>query len=64
MIRLIPFLIVLAMALGLLALGRLWSPWIYIPAWVLTTVVIVGIWDLIQSEHALRRNFPVAARSP
>ena len=62
MIRLIPFLIVFATAAGLLALGRLWSPWVYVPAWVLTTVAIIGIWDLIQTEHALRRNFPLVAR--
>jgi glutamate synthase domain-containing protein 2 len=62
LIRLIPFLIVLALAVGLLALGRLWSPWAYIPAWVLTTIVLVGVWDMIQKEHALRRNFPLVAR--
>ncbi len=62
MIRLIPFLIVAALAVAALAAGFYWSPWLYLLAWVLLTTAFIGVWDLIQGEHALRRNFPLMAR--
>ncbi|MGB0132956.1 FMN-binding glutamate synthase family protein, partial [Dokdonella sp.] len=37
--------------------GGIW-PWICVPALALTAV---GLWDLIQSRHTLRRNFPISA---
>ena len=36
--------------------GGVW-PWICVIAGLLT---LIGIWDLIQTRHTLRRNFPVA----
>ncbi|WP_414648866.1 FMN-binding glutamate synthase family protein [Dokdonella sp.] len=36
--------------------GGVW-PWICVVAGLLT---LVGIWDLIQTKHTLRRNFPVS----
>ena len=36
--------------------GGIW-PWVCVVAGLLT---LVGVWDLIQTKHTLRRNFPVA----
>ena len=49
---------------GLLALGGL--AWWWEPArwtlWLLTPLVILALWDFLQREHTLRRNYPVLAR--
>ncbi|MEZ5462813.1 MAG: FMN-binding glutamate synthase family protein [Dokdonella sp.] len=37
--------------------GGIW-PWICVPATALTGV---GLWDLLQRRHTLRRNFPISA---
>lgn len=33
--------------------------WLWLPALVAAGLTLVGLWDLVQSEHAIRRNYPV-----
>lgn len=33
--------------------------WLWLPALLATALTLVGLWDLVQSEHAIRRNYPV-----
>lgn len=47
-------LLILSVALA----GLVWSPawWIYL---FLVPIVLLGIWDSLQTRHTIRRNFPV-----
>lgn len=33
--------------------------WLWLPAALATFLTLVGIWDLVQRDHAIRRNYPV-----
>lgn len=61
MIRFIPFLI----AIGICA-ASLWGaqqqPWLYVSAGAFGLLVALGLIDLFQSGHTVRRNFPVLGR--
>jgi glutamate synthase domain-containing protein 2 len=61
MVRLLPFLCVLAATVLALAAGAAWSPWWFIPGGLLALVTLVGVWDMLQTRHTLLRVFPVAA---
>ena len=52
-------LLILAICLGLLALVYTLALWFLVPV-----LVLLGIaaWDLIQTRHTLRRNYPLIAR--
>lgn len=61
MVRYLPFggvLLVTVVFLGLgLGVSAAWA-W---PLVVLGPLMLVGIWDLVQSEHSLRRLYPISA---
>lgn len=61
MIRFIPFLLVLA-GLGLSVWGATHYSWIHALTASFALLSVVGVYDLIQTEHTLRRNFPVLGR--
>ncbi|MEL7541908.1 MAG: FMN-binding glutamate synthase family protein, partial [Pseudomonadota bacterium] len=61
MIRFIPFLIALAV-LALSLWGAQFVSWLYAPAALLTGIVLLGLYDLIQTRHTLWRNFPILGR--
>jgi glutamate synthase domain-containing protein 2 len=50
--------------LGLAGFGALaWlSPSFYVPFGCVVVVVLLGLYDVMQTTHAIRRNFPVAGR--
>ncbi len=60
--RYLPFLLVLA-AFGLFLWGAQSWVWFYIPAGVFGLLGLIGIYDLVQTRHALWRNFPLLART-
>ena len=61
MIRFVPFLIVLGICAA--SLWRAQSQvWLYIPGLAFGILALLGIADLFQSSHTLRRNFPVLGR--
>lgn len=48
-------------AIGILTFSGLGnSGWIYL-WWLLAILACVGVWDLLQKRHTLRRNYPLAA---
>jgi len=57
-----PFIVCSAIALLLVfLLGILWSPGFYLLVLVLP-LICVGIYDMVQTEHSLWRNFPLISR--
>jgi glutamate synthase domain-containing protein 2 len=42
-------------------LGALYWSWLYIPALVCAALSMVGVFDLVQTRHAIRRNYPILA---
>lgn len=61
MIRFIPFLLVLTL-FAISVWGAFASIWALIPAVLLGILVLIGLRDLMQTEHTLRRNFPILGR--
>ena len=61
MIRFLPFLIVVAATFATLAAGLAWSPWWFIPGGILAIFSLIGVRDMIQTRHSLKRIFPLAA---
>ena len=61
MIRFIPFLIVVAL-LGLSFWGAQSVTWLYGVVAIFGALVLVGLFDLIQTRHTLLRNFPLLGR--
>ncbi len=61
MIRFIPFLIVIAL-LGLSLWGAQSLTWLYGIATVFGALMLVGLFDLVQTRHTLLRNFPLLGR--
>ncbi len=62
MIRIIPYALVVLLAVFSIAASIEWSLW-----WLILTVplamgVLAGLFDMVQREHTLRRNFPLVAR--
>ena len=49
-------IVLFVLSAALLKNGGIW-PWIFLATGLLSGV---GMWDLVQSRHALRRNFPVS----
>jgi glutamate synthase domain-containing protein 2 len=37
------------------------TQWLYFPAILFSVLSVIGTWDLLQSKHAVRRNYPVLA---
>ncbi len=42
-----------------LAAGRFLSPWFYGLSVILGPIILLGLMDIFQSRHSIRRNFPV-----
>ncbi len=42
-------------------LGALWWLWLWPAAVVFTLLTLVGMYDLLQTRHAIRRNYPLLA---
>lgn len=61
MSRYIPFAIIIFL-LVLCVAGFHLVPWLALPGIVLGGLVLLGIYDLLQSKHTLWRNFPILAR--
>ena len=61
MIRFIPFLIVIG-ALALTVWGAQSWPWLYGIAAAFGLATLIGLYDLLQSQHTLLRNFPLLGR--
>lgn len=61
MIRFIPFLIVIAL-LALSLWGAQSVTWLYGLSAILGVLVLVGLFDLVQTRHTLLRNFPLLGR--
>ncbi len=38
-----------------------WSAWFAIPAALALGLAAIGVWDMIQIKHSLRRNYPILA---
>jgi len=56
------FIVCSAIALLLVfLLGIAWAPGFYLLVLVLP-LIIVGIYDMVQTEHSLWRNFPLISR--
>ena len=53
-------LVVAAILLGLALPGTPWLIWLLIPVVLL---LLVAAWDMIQTKHTLRRNYPIIART-
>lgn len=59
--RYIPFALIVAFTAIFLGLGLAGSPaWLW-PLALLVPLALVGVWDLLQTEHSLRRLYPVSA---
>ncbi len=53
------FYFVIACTITFLALGLVLSGWWLVPALVCAALSALGIWDMRQTRHAIRRNYPV-----
>src|SRR3954469_6877452 len=45
----------------LFALLALWKSVFVVPALVCAALLLIGIWDILQTKHSLRRNYPILA---
>jgi hypothetical protein len=45
----------------LFAVLTTWSLWFGIPTLVGAALSVLGAWDLIQTRHSLKRNYPILA---
>jgi glutamate synthase domain-containing protein 2 len=61
LIRFIPFLIVIA-TFGLSLWGAQSQPWLYGISGLTSIAILIGLYDLFQSQHTLLRNFPLLGR--
>lgn len=59
--RYAPFILILLLTAGSLALGIYNSSIWWTPLILLLPLSVVGTWDLLQAEHSLRRLYPVSA---
>jgi len=59
--RYLPFVIVIVLALATLALGAAVWTGFYWALLVLIPLVLLGVWDLIQTRHSITRNYPIIA---
>ena len=41
------------------ALGLMWTAWALIPLAVFGALAAIGVYDVVQSSHAILRNYPV-----
>ncbi|RIV86552.1 FMN-binding glutamate synthase family protein [Aurantiacibacter zhengii] len=51
----------LVLVIGLTALAAIWHPAAWL-AVITGPLSIIGLWDLVQRKHSLRRNYPLLAR--
>lgn len=58
-LRYLPFFLILLIAALLIALPSELSGWPFAALVVALFLIAVGIWDLFQGKHSLRRNYPV-----
>src|SRR5262249_11921206 len=45
----------------LFALLAIWKPVFLLAALVCAVLLLIGIWDIMQRKHSLRRNYPILA---
>ncbi len=57
------YLALIIAIVGTLAFGALvfWSKLLYVPFAVCAVLSAVGVWDMVQTKHSLRRNYPILA---
>lgn len=59
MIRFVSVALLTALAGALLLLALLWM-WVWwIPAAVVAVIAAVGVYDLVQRQHSVLRNYPI-----
>ncbi len=61
MYRFLPLLAVFAL-LGLCLIGYETMPWLIAPGLIFGGLLLLGLYDLVQTRHSLWRNFPILAR--
>lgn len=61
MYRFLPLLAVIAL-LGLCFIGYEALPWLLMPGLIFGGLLMLGLYDVIQTRHSLWRNFPILAR--
>ena len=59
--RYIPFLAVIVLTVILAGLGVAKTPHFLWPLALLVPLLLVGVWDLTQRDHSLRRLYPISA---
>lgn len=59
MVRTLFFVIAFVISASVIALGVFVSPNYYFPFVVFGPLILLGIRDVLQNEHAIRKNFPV-----
>ncbi len=59
--RYVAFLLSIVGAVTAFALAPLAGQWLLWVASVFAVLVAIGVWDMIQTKHALRRNYPILA---
>jgi hypothetical protein len=52
-------LIVCLLAMTILVPFAFVSPWLWAPAAIAVLLVLLGAHDLLQSKHAIQRNYPI-----
>lgn len=58
------FWIPLALTVALALLGALISNGFYWGFVVVVPLLLIALWDMVQTSHSLRRNYPLSARFP
>ena len=61
MARFLPLLLVLALLAACIAATQV-SLWFVVPLVALGVLALIGVYDLIQSRHAIWRNYPIIGR--
>ncbi len=51
--------LVMALAVVSVGLGVWGDPWWFLAEAVLVPLVLLGVWDLVQTRHSILRNFPI-----
>src|ERR1700744_3304932 len=56
------FALIVAIACAIVSAALIfWSAWFLVPFALATALSALGIWDMVQTKHSLRRNYPILA---
>ena len=59
--RFVPLYLSLAASVGFGLLALIVTPWLWVLCAAALALTLLGLWDMVQTKHSLRRNYPILA---